>query len=54
MEERTITLTREELDLLIHFATIGQSHIIVRNAYGDREVCRELDPVLRKVWNQVP
>lgn len=40
--------TKEELDILIHFASIGQNYVIVRNNLGDREVAKDLDPVLAK------
>jgi len=47
-----IILTTEELDLLMHFVILGQNAMINRNAQGDREVAKELDPVLLKVWKQ--
>lgn len=51
--ETTITLNLDELDILLHFATLGQNYVIGRNNYGDREVARELDPVLTKVTTQL-
>lgn len=47
-----ITLTEYELDTLMHFATLGQNYVIVRNNYGDREVAKELEPVLKTLWVQ--
>ena len=49
----TITFTLEELDLLLHFATLGQSYVSARNNFGDRAVAKELDPVLTKVCTQL-
>ncbi len=48
-----IKLSLADLDLLLHFATLGQNHVSVRNNYGDRAVAAELDPVLRSITNQL-
>lgn len=44
-----VSLTHQELALLLHFATIGQNHIHVRNNFGDRDVAVQLDPIVRKL-----
>lgn len=49
----TINLTLAELDLLLHFATIGQNHIHVRNNYGDQDVAAQLDAVLKTITYQL-
>lgn len=47
----TVTFTKGELDLLLHFAEIGHNHIYVRNNEGDRDVARKLDHVLVRLSN---
>lgn len=49
----TVELSLEELDLLLHFATLGQNYVVTRNNFGDREVAKELDPVITKVCRQL-
>lgn len=44
-----ISLTGDELDLLIHFAEIGRGGVHERNNWGDRAVVREFDPTLLKL-----
>lgn len=40
--------TKDELDILIHFATLGHNYVITRNNHGDREVAKEFEPTLIK------
>lgn len=40
--------TKDELDILIHFAILGQNYVIDRNNWRDREVAKELEPALAK------
>jgi hypothetical protein len=48
-----LNLTVSEIDTLLHFATLGQNMAVTRNNYGDREVAKELDPVVSKVIRQM-
>lgn len=42
--------TYEELDLLLHFAILGQNSVIVRNNHGDHEVAKQLNPVIERAY----
>lgn len=39
-------ISKEEFETLLHFAYIGQNHVVIRNNHGDREVARELDDII--------
>lgn len=49
----TFELTQNEAELLLHFAQIGQSHIHVRNNYGDREVAFNAGVVIQRLMREV-
>jgi hypothetical protein len=44
-----ISLTKDELDLLLHFAEVGYNAMYERNNFGDRAVVREFYPTLVKI-----
>jgi hypothetical protein len=46
-----VELTESDLDLLLHFAIIGHNMCYVRDGWGDRDVCREADPVILRLSN---
>lgn len=44
-----IELTNDEVELLLHFAIIGQSYVIARGNHGDREVAK-LEPLIERLY----